>query len=645
MRAWKAGLEGIGATVLFAAWTLVTLRPPWSLLDRRIAHDVGDPVLNLYLLRWVSEHLGAGFEALWNAPFFYPTPNTLSLSDHLLGPALLALPLRALGTDATTAFNLLFLLSFVLSGLAAAWVGRAAGLGRTGALITGLVFAFGPGRWLQVSHFQMLQTQWIPILLWAFYRQLHRPTAGRCAVFLGIYGLHLTGSLYLALMIHPALAVMALDRWPRLRRSSPQRRRLLGITALLALGLLGTVMLPYLIFDSGFETHRGAHEWRYYSTTFASYWTAPEFGRWSGAWSERWQRPENALFPGVLVTLLIAGWILYRRRRMRAKARALDANPAQFPPPLPLPRRFIVGGLTVAGLALLVGDLIVLGTAGKLPAVLPPNKIPLLAGLGLLGLLIAGFAYRSGTDIWPWPRLPWLRPWDRGLLLAAGISLLLGHAVAFEALAWLVPGFDHLRVPARFFLVASFPIAFFAGRGADALIRRLRPIRGGLLAVLLIAGVALETLPLGIPWMPLPEAGDAAPAYRWLAGRQDVSALVELPCRNRDEDLAWMYLQPHHGHPLVNGFSGFYPPYYAELREHLCSPVPDDRAVPLLRRLGVSHLLVHHPRVFHRRWMRRTLWALSDDPELELVFEQNGVQVLRLLPSAEVPPRPVDPPP
>jgi hypothetical protein len=630
VRARKTWLEGVAATLLLATWTIITLRPPWRSLDRSIANDVGDPVLNLYILRWVSEHLGSGFQALWNAPFFYPTPNALSLSDHLLGPALLALPLRALGADATTAFNLLFLLSFVLSGLAAAWVGRAAGLGRTGALVAGLVFAFGPGRWLQISHFQMLQTQWIPILLWAFYRQLHRPTAGRCAVFLVVYGLHLTGSLYLALMIHPALVVMAIDRWPRLRRSSPGRRRLLGITALLALGLLAGVMLPYVIFDSGFEAHRSGHEWRYYSTTVASYWTAPELSRWSGEWSEQWQRPENGLFPGVLVFLLIIGWILYRRRRISTKAWAMGTEPRRPLPPVP--RGWITAGLTVAGLALLVGDLTVLGEAGKLPAVLPPGKIPLLAGLGLLGLFIATFAYRRGADAWPWPRLPWLRPWDRGLLLAAGVSLILGHAIAFEALARLVPGFDHLRVPARFFLVASFPIAFFAGRGADALLRRLPPIRSALLAMVLIVGLALETLPHSMPWKPLPEAGEAAPAYRWLAGRHDVTAIIELPCRTRDEDLAWMYLQPHHGQPLANGFSGYYPPYYEELRDHLCSPVPDDRAVPLLRHLGISHLLVHHPRAFDRRWMRRTLWTLSGDPELKLVFEENGVQVLQLLP-------------
>jgi hypothetical protein len=47
-----------------------------------------------------------------------------------------------------------------------------------------------------------------------------------------------------------------------------------------------------------------------------------------------------------------------------------------------------------------------------------------------------------------------------------------------------------------------------------------------------------------------------------------------------------------HWHPLVNGYSGYYPPQYVETvvrTEHF----PDDRSFAQLRHLGVRYIIVH----------------------------------------------------
>jgi hypothetical protein len=57
-------------------------------------------------------------------------------------------------------------------------------------------------------------------------------------------------------------------------------------------------------------------------------------------------------------------------------------------------------------------------------------------------------------------------------------------------------------------------------------------------------------------------------------------------------------------HPLVNGYSGYFPPEYIQTAvrtEHL----PDDRSFDYLRRLGVRYLIVH-----------RDFYALDDYTEL-----------------------------
>ena len=53
-----------------------------------------------------------------------------------------------------------------------------------------------------------------------------------------------------------------------------------------------------------------------------------------------------------------------------------------------------------------------------------------------------------------------------------------------------------------------------------------------------------------------------------------------------------MYWSTVHWQPLVNGYSGFSPPDYAETATRL-EKFPDDRSVDRLRRLNVRYIVVH----------------------------------------------------
>ncbi len=68
-------------------------------LTRDIPWDLGDPLLNAWILAWDADRLlrflGGDFDALrnfWNANIFHPEPLTLAYSEHLVAQAIQFLP-------------------------------------------------------------------------------------------------------------------------------------------------------------------------------------------------------------------------------------------------------------------------------------------------------------------------------------------------------------------------------------------------------------------------------------------------------------------------------------------------------------------------------------------------------------------------
>ena len=72
-------------------------------LTRDIPWDLGDSLLNAWILAWDADHLlrflSGDLDALsgfWNANIFHPEPLTLAYSEHLLAQAVQILPVYAL---------------------------------------------------------------------------------------------------------------------------------------------------------------------------------------------------------------------------------------------------------------------------------------------------------------------------------------------------------------------------------------------------------------------------------------------------------------------------------------------------------------------------------------------------------------------
>jgi hypothetical protein len=208
----------------------------------------------------------------------------------------------------------------------------------------------------------------------------------------------------------------------------------------------------------------------------------------------------------------------------------------------------------------------------------------------------------------------------------------------YQVLYNYVPGFDGLRVPARFAMIVVLMLAVLGGYGAAA-ISRWRWATPAL--VVLTTAFFAESLvrPFPINGMgtlrdyATPEARVYRPArapavYHRLAQEPDV-VLAELPLGQPDYDIrAMFYSIVHHGR-VLNGYSGFFPPHYGLLALTL-SDVPGHAttAWSALRESGASHVIVHEGAWLDDRGPRTTA-ALKQLGATELFRDRSDV-LLRL---------------
>jgi hypothetical protein len=154
-----------------------------------------------------------------------------------------------------------------------------------------------------------------------------------------------------------------------------------------------------------------------------------------------------------------------------------------------------------------------------------------------------------------------------------------------------VAAFNGLRAPSRLGIFVVFSLAVLAGFGYVALAGALRA-RGRLVLLLLLLTAVLVEYFTPMPLVTYPNV--APPIYRLLAGQPEgVVAELPMPIRNlRGDDPKYMYLSIFHWKPLVNGYSGFYPPSYLR-RVIALRRFPEPFSLSVLRRDGVRYMLIH----------------------------------------------------
>ena len=242
-----------------------------------------------------------------------------------------------------------------------------------------------------------------------------------------------------------------------------------------------------------------------------------------------------------------------------------------------------------------------------------PGFIPLV--LAMVGLLL---------------RVPGRRPIVYLLLLVAAFEMSLGLRGYSSAFMYEhVPLYRGLRALARLGIFVVMFLAVLAGYGYALLVsERSRVVRSAVAAVLVIG--LLAEYRTAIPLEAYPNA--APPVYRFLA-TQPRGIVAEFPVPQLGAlpgyDAEFAYLSTFHWFPLVNGYSGMYPPSYLGRLDRL-SDFPGPGAIEQLRRDAVRYVIVH---VFHYpppEWvpLLRSLDGSNDFIQLGRFDDGNGPAIV-----------------
>lgn len=574
------------AAVATAAYFAITLAWTWPLaagLARDVPADFGDPLLNAWILAWDATHLGRGW---WNANIFFPHPLALAYSEHLLPQALSILPIYALTRNPILCYNLVFLATFVLSGLGMFLLARELTGRADAAFVAGLAYAFAPYRVASLPHVQVLSSAWLPFALYGFRRyfdtgRTHALAGGAAAWLL----LNLSSGYYLLFGSPVVIAYVAWELITRRATAGSQKPPYVRDVAF-AIALVAAATLPFVIpylelRRLGFEPRPVSEVIRFSADTFAYLTADPNVRVW-GSLAQAWPRAEGALFPGVTVGVLAVVSVAQPFRTAADRS----AKPFALLPwlivllplfnvHLPLVRTTSVARTLILA-ALASGAMLAVSSRQRRAL---GNWTTSPAGFFTLVVVFA-FAMSVGPEVHA-----------RGRRVADGVP----YATAYR----FVPGFDGVRVPARFDTIVVFGLA---GLGALAVRTRRTAIVAGALIVIESCAVPIpinqnDTAYRRPHLAALPDRvslDDRRGLDAFLAQLPASAAIVELPLGEPAFDIRYMFASTRHWKPLVNGYSGGTPADYIQLAGDLQDVLTrPDRAWTSLAATGATHAVVH----------------------------------------------------
>jgi hypothetical protein len=205
----------------------VMLAPICNFSHLRTASYEGDARALIWGLAWDNHALLDGVPSLFDANKLYPLPNALAYGEHLYGISFFTLPIYALTRNPVLAYNLVWILSFLLAAGAAHLLAWRYTRDHLAATLAGMASAFCFFRMHHGAHLNLLWSFWIPLSLIAMDRWVARPTWRRLAPLLAIVVLQSLASWYEAVLIAIADGVFLL--WLVLAERLWSGRRRVGI--------------------------------------------------------------------------------------------------------------------------------------------------------------------------------------------------------------------------------------------------------------------------------------------------------------------------------------------------------------------------------------------------------------------------------
>jgi hypothetical protein len=600
----------IAAGALYAVAAVVGT---WPLVLRMSTHlpiglltNATVPLFNLWTFEWNVQSLSRGYAGYWDAPIFYPTPGTFALSE---AQALTSLGFAALtaAVSGVTAYNLVLLITLISNALAARRLMRVLGTSDAVATSIGLLALGLPFVWKELGVVQLtvLWPVWLVLselailsgaraVLAADGGALLPAPSGAALIRLALWCAAIVWTCtYYALFISIFLLLAA----ALFARREFVRAPLRGAT-LLAILLLLTAAYPLIAQQRVVGAYARSAKTIYGgSATARAYLRLPGGAVGAHVLPPLAAKPnKRSLYPGTLLVLLAA---LGAWSRI-ARSRSSPVRAAQM------------AAFEVHASSDFTSDA---------PLAPPP---PPRSGVSESGSNASTLGVRSGSS--GSPTSPLRRGWTgirrafssppgaTRFFLWCGISLVLALVLSFGA-RWGIgsfrpyevilerywPGFGNARSPYRFAAFVHVFALVFAGVGLEVAWRALGRGRAsgrwrGLLLAAAAAAGFLEAVPIEARLERFPLEALGASWVEFLAQHPGGAVAMVPPALTGKaeafEPTTVAMLQGlRHGHPLLNGYSGFFPAT-ADAYIDALKQFPNPRSKRLLARVPVRYAVV-----------------------------------------------------
>ena len=569
----------IGASAFFLLLAIIFTWPLAIRLSTGTS-DLGDPLLNTWIIDWDMYAATHSVSNIFQAPIFYPGKYPLAYSENLFGIAIVALPFYLAGCSPLVIYNIMFIAGFAFCGYGAWVLVRVATGSPYAAIIAGILYAFVPFRFDHMPHLQIIWGGWLPLILASILYYWRRSTwwsaAGFGAALLmnGLTNIHyfLFGTLSAAITI---FVLAFLDR-----RKDWRFWLRLAIAGGLAVALMIPVLWPYKVVSELYKLKREPDEVLWGSATWTD-WLTPTFAsRTYGDLipSDKTQ-PERHLFPGLLILFLtVAAFVMYDPSRLPSPSGEGGA------------KRRVRGALDIAIVALAIVSYW---------GAIAPRYVLRIGGVRLLSvsssdlpftfllLLVFIRLWIRRPEAWGSGRRLPIAFWIGCLWVVIGLLGSFGvHGFFHSMLYHRIEAFQSIRVPARWAVIAYVGLSVTAGFGAMALMRR----RPGVVFPILIALAIFDMRPR-VRWEHA--IVDIDPVYRWLRETPFKGAFLELPVEEGNVQALYLLSDTFHHRLTLNGTSGFEPTTHWHLRELSFEKQWTSEYTAYIAKLGCSLIVVH----------------------------------------------------
>jgi hypothetical protein len=399
------------------------------------------------------------------------------------------------------------------------------------------------------------------------------------------------------------------------RRRLADWRSWLALVAAAILSLLVTLpfMTPYIALRGLGQRPRGVEEVSWFSADVHGYLTA-DASLHAWGWLQTFPHPEGHVFPGAMPVVLSMLGVWTAIRTCGRSVRPATAAPSTTTRAGRISRWVMRAALLIGALHA-VAAIGILTTGDRMFEVGPielrlfslVRPILITAVAGAVVLALSARARRLVGCIWRYPVVFAVAAAGLAFWMSLGpVIRVHGDPLRDGALyAWFynhVPGFNGLRVPARFAMIVAFFLSVGCGTGAALLAwMRKSPVFVAVCAIL-VTESAMMPIPRnglsvfeGLMLPPASVTTGPTALTRMIDTLPRDAVLLELPFGEISWEIRYQYLSIFHWRRMVNGYSGDFPARYIRQRATL-EGLPEegtDAAWATIRASGATHIVVH----------------------------------------------------